>query len=105
MPPLVEVLGQQVVVDNRGGAGSVIGTQLMANATPGGCTLGFFDTAFTINAAVTPSLPYDSEKDFESACALSVQAVPGALAAPAERRDAMNELTCLKTAASNRGTP
>jgi tripartite-type tricarboxylate transporter receptor subunit TctC len=62
--PLADALGQQVVVDNRGGAGSVIGSQLVATAPSDGYTLGFFDTAFTINAAVTPSLPYDSGKDF-----------------------------------------
>lgn len=62
--PFGEALGQQVVIDNRGGAGSVIGSQLVASAPPDGYTLGFFDTAFTINAAVAASLPYQSEKDF-----------------------------------------
>ena len=61
--PLGQVLGQQVVVDNRGGAGSVVGTEIVARATPDGYTLGFFDTAFTINPAIMPSLPY-TEKDF-----------------------------------------
>lgn len=63
-PRLAEALGQQVVVDNRGGAGSVIGTQMVASAAADGYTLGFMDTAFTINPAVTPKLPYSSEKDF-----------------------------------------
>ena len=63
-PRLGEVLGQQVVVDNRGGAGSVIGTQMVASAAPDGYTLGFLDTAFAINPAIAPSLPYNSEKDF-----------------------------------------
>lgn len=63
-PRLGEVLGQQVVVDNRGGAGSVIGTQIVGKATADGYTLGFLDTAFAINPAIAPSLPYDSEKDF-----------------------------------------
>lgn len=62
--PLGDALGQQVVIDNRGGAGSVIGSQLVASAPPDGYTLGFFDTAFTINAAVAGSLPYESERDF-----------------------------------------
>jgi tripartite-type tricarboxylate transporter receptor subunit TctC len=63
-PKLTEVLGQQVVVDNRGGAGSVIGTEIVAKATPDGYTLGFLDGAFAINPAINPSLPYNTEKDF-----------------------------------------
>jgi tripartite-type tricarboxylate transporter receptor subunit TctC len=63
-PRLGEVLGQQFVVDNRGGAGSVIGTELVAKAPPDGYTLGFLDTAFAINPAIAPSLPYATEKDF-----------------------------------------
>jgi tripartite-type tricarboxylate transporter receptor subunit TctC len=63
-PRLTEVLGQQVVVDNRGGAGSVIGTEIVGKATPDGYTLGFFDGAFAINPAINASLPYNSDKDF-----------------------------------------
>ncbi len=63
-PGLTDLLGQQIVVDNRGGAGSVVGTQLLARATPDGYTLGLFDTAFAINYALVPKLPYDSERDF-----------------------------------------
>jgi len=63
-PRLTEALGQQVVVDNRGGAGSVVGTEIVAKAPADGYTLGFFDSAFAINPAINPSLPYNSEKDF-----------------------------------------
>jgi tripartite-type tricarboxylate transporter receptor subunit TctC len=63
-PKLTEVLGQQIVVDNRGGAGSVVGTEIVAKAPPDGYTLGFFDSAFTINPAINPSLPYNTERDF-----------------------------------------
>ena len=63
-PRLSELLGQQVVVDNRGGAGSVVGTQLLARSLPDGYTLGIFDTAFAINPAIVDKLPYDSERDF-----------------------------------------
>ena len=62
---LGDLLGQQIVVDNRGGAASTLGTQIVAKATPDGYTLGIFDTAFAINPSVTPNLPYDSERDFE----------------------------------------
>jgi tripartite-type tricarboxylate transporter receptor subunit TctC len=61
---LTEVLGQQFVVDNRGGAGSVLGTQIVSKATPDGYTLGVFDTAFAINPAYADKLPYDAERDF-----------------------------------------
>jgi tripartite-type tricarboxylate transporter receptor subunit TctC len=63
-PRFGEALGQQVVVDNRGGAGSVLGTQLVAKATPDGYTLGMMDTAFAINPSLADKLPYDSERDF-----------------------------------------
>jgi tripartite-type tricarboxylate transporter receptor subunit TctC len=63
-PRLGELLGQQIVVDNRGGAGSVLGTQILAKSIPDGYTLGVFDTAFAINPSIAEKLPYDSERDF-----------------------------------------
>ena len=63
-PRLGELIGQQMVVDNRGGAGSVIGTQILANSAPDGHTLGVFDTAFAINPAIVEKLSYNSERDF-----------------------------------------
>ncbi|MDR6890779.1 MULTISPECIES: tripartite tricarboxylate transporter substrate binding protein [Variovorax] len=54
-----------VIVDNRGGAGTQIGTRAVATAAPDGRTLGFVDTAFVINPGLFGSaLPYDTEKDF-----------------------------------------
>ncbi len=61
---LTELLGQQFVVDNRGGAGSILGTQILAKSTPDGYTLGVFDTAFAINPSIAEKLPYDAERDF-----------------------------------------
>ncbi len=63
-PRLGELIGQQMVVDNRGGAGSVIGTQILANSVADGYTLGVFDTAFAINPAIVEKLSYNSERDF-----------------------------------------
>jgi tripartite-type tricarboxylate transporter receptor subunit TctC len=63
-PKLVELLGQQIVVDNRGGAGSVIGTDMVARAAPDGYTLGLIDTAFVIQPAVVSRLPYDPVRSF-----------------------------------------
>lgn len=62
-PKLSERLGTSVVVDNRGGAGAVIGTALAAKATPDGYTLLVCDTAHTIQP-VLQKLEYDPIKSF-----------------------------------------
>ena len=57
-------LGQSVVVENRGGAGSIIGTDLVAKAEPDGYTLLLGQSGpISINPAVYKSLPYDPVKD------------------------------------------
>ena len=61
---LGERLGQQVVIDNRGGANGIIGAEMVANAPPDGYTLLMVSTSFVMNAAVRP-LPYDVEKSFD----------------------------------------
>ncbi|MGE5465567.1 MAG: Bug family tripartite tricarboxylate transporter substrate binding protein [Methanocella sp.] len=63
-PKLGEFLGQQVIVDNRGGAGGVIGTEMAARAAPDGYTLLMVSAGHTINPAMIKKLPYDSVKDF-----------------------------------------
>lgn len=60
---LTENLGQQVVVDNRGGAGGVIGTELAARALPDGYTLLMVSASHVTNPSLR-KLPYDTEKDF-----------------------------------------
>ena len=55
---------QQVVVDNRGGAGTVIGTDLVAKSPPDGHSLLLVTPTFIINATGIRKLPYDSVKDF-----------------------------------------
>jgi tripartite-type tricarboxylate transporter receptor subunit TctC len=62
---LSTVLGQQIVVENIGGAGSTIGTSALARAVPDGYTIGLLDTAFAINPGLYAKLPYDTLKDFE----------------------------------------
>jgi tripartite-type tricarboxylate transporter receptor subunit TctC len=61
---LTEAFGQQVVVDNRGGGGQVIATQLAANAPPDGQTLFLASATHSINPALRKNLPYDTLKDF-----------------------------------------
>lgn len=63
-PRLTELLGQQILIDNRPGAGSQIGTELVARAAPDGYTLLHVDTSFTSNPSLYRKLPYDSIKDF-----------------------------------------
>jgi tripartite-type tricarboxylate transporter receptor subunit TctC len=63
-PKMGEILGQQIVIDNRGGAGSTIGTEVVARATPDGYMLLMVSAAHTINPAMIKKLNYDSVKDF-----------------------------------------
>jgi len=63
-PYIAEEFGQPVVIDNRAGGNSTIGTQLMARATPDGHTIGMIDAAFLINPSLLRSVPYETPKDF-----------------------------------------
>src|SRR5205085_11088103 len=57
-PRLGVALGQQIVVENRPGASSVIGTELVAKSAPDGYTLLAVDTSFTVNPTLQAKLPY-----------------------------------------------
>jgi tripartite-type tricarboxylate transporter receptor subunit TctC len=61
---LTEHLGQQVVIDNRGGGGQLIATQLAAKAEPDGYTLFLASATHGINPGLRKNLPYDTLKDF-----------------------------------------
>lgn len=63
-PLMSETLGQQVIVENRGGAGGVIGTEAVARAAADGYTILMVSAGHTINPAMVKKLPYDSIKDF-----------------------------------------
>ena len=63
-PKFGEFLGQQVIIDNRAGAGSTIGTEIAAKSPPDGYVLLMVSAAHTINPAMAKKLPYDSIKDF-----------------------------------------
>jgi tripartite-type tricarboxylate transporter receptor subunit TctC len=65
-PGFSERLGQQIVIDNRGGANAIIGTELAARAAPNGYTLLIVPAGHSITPLVTRKLPYDSVKDFAS---------------------------------------
>ena len=61
---LTEVYGQQVIVDNRPGAGSTIGTEFVARAPADGYTLLMTSASFAFTPGLYPKLRYDSLKDF-----------------------------------------
>jgi tripartite-type tricarboxylate transporter receptor subunit TctC len=74
---LSESLGQQFVVENRGGAAGSIGADVVAKAAPDGYTLMVHSTTHVGNAHVYKKLPYDTLKDFTGVALLVTQ--PGAL--------------------------
>jgi tripartite-type tricarboxylate transporter receptor subunit TctC len=61
---LADALGQPVVVDNRGGAGGVIGSDLVAKAAPDGYTLGIATSSTHPVAGLVQKIPYDALKSF-----------------------------------------
>jgi len=75
-----ESIGQQIVIDNRPGGSSVIGTDIAAKAAPDGYTLLFITTTHTVNPSLIPKLPYDSLKDFAAISLLVSQ--PNILVVP-----------------------
>ena len=63
-PALSAALGQPLVIDNRGGASSVIGTELVARAPADGYTMLLITTTHTVNPSLMKKLPYDAVSDF-----------------------------------------
>jgi tripartite-type tricarboxylate transporter receptor subunit TctC len=61
---LAEVLGQPVIIENKPGASTIIGTDAVAKAAPDGYTLLLATAAFAVNPSVQPKLPYDTNRDF-----------------------------------------
>ena len=57
-------IGQSIVVDNRPGANTIVGMELVAKAAPDGYTLIMTSSTQAINATLYPKLPYDSIKSF-----------------------------------------
>ena len=78
-PPLASALGQNVIVDNRPGGGTVIATELVARAPADGHTLLLTGFSFSANAALRSNLPFDTAKDF--AAVARIESSPWMLAA------------------------
>ncbi len=95
---LAERFGQQVVIDNRGGASTIIGADAVAKSLPDGYTLLLTTaTTMSINPQVNPKLPYDAVKDF--APITSAVNVPFMIAAhPSVPANSMTEFIALAKA-------
>jgi len=63
-PKLGELLGQQVIVENRPGANTIIGTEAVSKAMPDGYTMILVPSSHAINSSLYKKLPYDAIKDF-----------------------------------------
>src|SRR6201986_2670643 len=59
------ILGQQFVIENRGGAGGTIGEALVGKAAPDGYTILHDATAYSVNGLLYASLPFDYVRDFD----------------------------------------
>jgi len=95
---LGEILGQQIIIDNRGGAGGNIGTDIVAKAAPDGYTMVMAQPGpFTINGSLMGKLPFDPVGDF--ALITLAGATPNVLVVhPAVAANAVKELIMLAKA-------
>jgi len=66
------ILGQQFVIENRGGAGGTIGEAVVAKAAPDGYTILHDGTAYSINGALYSNLPFDYNRDFDPVALVSL---------------------------------
>jgi len=78
---LSEVLGQQVVIQNQGGAGGALGTAAVTKSDPDGYTLLYHSTSGIVLAAVTKGLPYDWFRDLVPV-AIATRFAPVMIASP-----------------------
>jgi len=71
-PKVTELLGQQIIIDNRPGAATNIGAELVARAAPDGYTLLMASSPHVINPSLFAKLPFDPVTDFAPVCRLAV---------------------------------
>ena len=71
-PKVAEALGQNILIDNRGGGSSIIGSDIVAKSPPDGYTLLLASVTGTINVSLIPKLPYDLTRDFEPVAQLFI---------------------------------
>jgi tripartite-type tricarboxylate transporter receptor subunit TctC len=70
---LGQAFGWRIVIDNRAGGGTIIGTETVARATPDGYTLFYGTNAMVINTVLQDKVPYDPIRDFEPVAITIVQ--------------------------------
>jgi len=100
-PRLTEILGQQIVIDNRPGAASTIGLEIVAKSPPDGYTVGVSNIAYGANPAIYKKMPFDSEKDLLPVTLVSIVTL-GATVHPSVPARSIKALIAL--AKSNPGT-
>ena len=104
---LAAALGQPVIADNRPGAGGVIGSEIVAKASPDGHTIGMLISTHAVNPFVMKSLPYDTINDFTPITLVAI--VPGILSAnaslPVRSVQEMVQLVRSKPGQFNYGLP
>ena len=101
-PKLGEALGQNVIVENKPGAGGQIGAAAVAKAAPDGYTLMLDASSFAVNPALYAKLPYDTDKAFRPIGIIALfpnvvlvnaqfpaKSVPDLIAAAKTRKDAV----------------
>lgn len=71
-PRLTEILGQQVIIDNRPGAASTVGLEIVAKSAADGYTVGINNIAYGANPAIYRKMPFDSEKDLAPVTLVSI---------------------------------
>lgn len=100
VPRLQERWKQTVVIDNKGGASGILGSEIVAKAPPDGYTLLITTSAHVINPFTTKVLPYDTEKDFTAITTLVLGGIT-LIASPKSGLDTMEKF--LKEARANPG--
>jgi tripartite-type tricarboxylate transporter receptor subunit TctC len=88
---LTKVWKQQVVIDNKNGGGTIIGTQAAARARPDGYTMLMTSGSFVVNPAIRSSLPYDPLKDF-SGISVFLEAAHALVASPGFGPNTLQEM-------------
>ena len=89
-----DATGQQVIVDNRGGASTIIGMEMVAKATPDGYTFGFPTSNLAVNPALYAKLPFDAARDL-SPVMLAVNGLYILVVHPALPAKSVSELIAL----------
>lgn len=97
---LTDAMGQPVIVENKPGAGGILGADTVAKAAPDGHTMLFANTNIAINPSLYKSLPYDTAKAF-APVVLMVQVPNLLLVAEDVKANSVNELIALAKSSPN----